>query len=45
MIDGSFLVFIYWIISPLVHTVEDGAIAGAVVAHKNQREGYAMADR
>ena len=37
--------FIRRIIPPLVHTVEDGAIAGAVVAHKNQRERHAMADR
>lgn len=45
LIDGLFLVFIRRIIPPLVHTVEDSAIAGAVVAHKNQREGYAMTDR
>jgi len=32
------------IIPPLVHTVKDGAIAGAVVAHKNQRERCAIAN-
>ena len=37
--------FIRRIILPLVHTVENGAVAGAAVAHKNQRERHAVADR
>ncbi len=44
-IPQKFGLLVSRIIPPLVHTVEDGAIAGAGVAHKDQRERCAIANR